>query len=201
MSDQRPVPARSTTLRMTPGAVRTTITGDPGSSQLIQTRFVGRQPDVAITPGLVDIDFHRFWPSLRRRKAAILRLSTQTVWAIEFRGGVARLDADLSQLAISSIQIIGGASHAHLVLPPPTGTVKIAITGGVADLTVLHPADAPTLLTVGGGSSKLSLDDQTLGAVGSPVRVHSDSYASATDRYQINVKGGASRVNVQPSSH
>jgi hypothetical protein len=49
---------------------------------------------------------------------------------------------------------------------------------------------------VGGGASKLALDDQRLGAVGGETILESGSYTGATDRYEITVSGGADNVSV-----
>jgi hypothetical protein len=50
---------------------------------------------------------------------------------------------------------------------------------------------------VRGGASNLTLDEQHLGAVGGETGLESSGYADATDRYDIEVYGGANNLTIE----
>ncbi len=92
--------------------------------------------------------------------------------------------------------MVGGISQAELWLPQPRGTVAIHISGGVSGFRVHRPARVPARIQIGGGASKLGLDRQYLGAIGGPIQLETPDYATAGDRYELDICGGASRVTV-----
>jgi hypothetical protein len=52
-------------------------------------------------------------------------------------------------------------------------------------------------LQVHGGANRLEFDAQRFGAVGGDVRLATPGWELATDRYVVEVGGGASRLTVQ----
>ena len=81
-------------------------------------------------------------------------------------------------------------------LPRPNGLVPIRVSGGVSHLTLSRPGGVPARVHIGGGASKLGLDTQYLGAVGGPVRLETPGYPGSTDRYDLEIGGGASRITI-----
>jgi len=61
---------------------------------------------------------------------------------------------------------------------------------------VHRPARVAARIQIGGGASKLGLDRQYLGAIGGPIQLETPDYATAGDRYELDIRGGASRVTV-----
>jgi hypothetical protein len=55
----------------------------------------------------------------------------------------------------------------------------------------------PLQLQVQGGANRLEFDEQRFGAVGGDVRLASSGWEGASDRYVVDVSGGASRLTVQ----
>jgi hypothetical protein len=72
----------------------------------------------------------------------------------------------------------------------------IRVSGGVSHLTLRRPDGVPARVHIGGGASKLELDTQCLGAIGGPVRLETPGYSSASDRYDLEIGGGASKVTI-----
>jgi hypothetical protein len=106
------------------------------------------------------------------------------------------VEADLSDLRLQGVHLCGGASRVDLTLPAPSGTVPVRVSGGASHLTLRRPAGVAVRLRVGGGLSKLAFDDMQLGAVGGHSHWQSPAYANATDRYDLEITGGASRLTV-----
>jgi hypothetical protein len=131
-----------------------------------------------------------------RKRGAEVVLNGSIPWEIGFSGGLSRLDADLSGLRLVSFSASGGVSRVELLLAEPSGKVSIRFDGGASDVTVRRPNGVGANVFVGGGASKLALDDQHFGAIGGETRLESASYAEATDRYEIVITGGASNVTI-----
>ena len=91
----------------------------------------------------------------------------------------------------------GGVSRVDLQLPRPAGTVRVRVSGGASQLRIRRPSGVAARIQIGGGASKLALDDQGFGAVGGPVRLESPDYSAAADRYDIEIDGGASKITIE----
>ena len=85
----------------------------------------------------------------------------------------------------------GGVNHFRLRLPDPSGTVRIAIEGGVSEGRLTRPAGVPVLL-VTDGVSRLQFDDRERESSGAALRVRSRAYDRAPDRYEVEIGGGIS---------
>jgi hypothetical protein len=185
-------------LQFVRGAANVTIRADPGMGDLYRARFGGPEPDVRAEDGTVTVRYPRTLNPLDwRKRSADVALNGSIPWRIAFGGGgLSGLDADLGGLRLESFEVDGGASRVELMLPEPSGTVPIRVEGGASDLTVQRPKGVAASVRVGDGASRLALDGQRLGAVGGETRLESPDYASATDRYEVVVTGGASNVSV-----
>jgi hypothetical protein len=190
--------AESGRLKFVRGAANVTLHVGSGMEDLYRARFDGPVPDIGAEGGAVTVKYtwtlHPFdW----RRRGADIALNAQVPWRITVRGGgVSRLEADLGGLQLDSFEVEGGASRVELTLPGPSGTVPIRIDGGASNVSVRRPEGTAARLHVGGGASKLALDDQRFGAIGGETKLESRDYAGATDRYEITITGGANNVAV-----
>jgi len=178
------------------GVANLTVRVDPSMTGTYHGEFYGPKPRVTEAEGVVSIDYSQFNPFMWGRTSADVRLSPAASWAIEIRGGVSHWDSDLRSLELTGIEVRGGVSKVDLRLPRPTGSSIIRVSGGASHLTLRRPAGVPARLQIGGGASKLELDAQYLGAVGGPVRLETPEYANATDRYEVEIGGGASQIRV-----
>ncbi len=180
-----PAGARSARLVFERGTANDLIVVDPDLTELFLARFEGAVPRVEVIGATVRIRHAR-----TRHNRGRIALNASVSWALELRGGAARLRAELAGADITEIAVAGGASHVDLSLPAPTTRVPIRIGGGISQMSVLRPRDVPVRLSVGGGAARIALDDQRFGAVGGPVELRSGA-ADATAAYDIHVAGGA----------
>ncbi|HVH66071.1 MAG TPA: hypothetical protein VM674_08545 [Candidatus Acidoferrum sp.] len=178
------------------GVANLTIRADASMAETYHAAFEGPKPQVSEQDGVISIDYPRFNPLIWGRTAADITINPARAWAFEIGGGVSRWDGDLRPVTVNSIDIRGGASEVALQLPSPAGSVPIHVSGGASKMTLRRPDGVPARLAVGGGASKLGLDDQFFGAVGGPVRLESGNYSTATDRYDVEIGGGASKITV-----
>jgi hypothetical protein len=184
-------------LEFTRGAANVTLRVDSSMGDLYRARFEGPLPEVHAQDGAVTIQYPRtFHPFDWRKRAAEVTLNRAIPWQIEFRRGLARLDADLRELRLGSFEIVGGASGVAVKLPRPSGTVSVRVSGGASDVTIYRPAGVAARMSVGRGASKLAFDEQRFGAIGGETRLQTPDYEGAADRYDIEVSGGASKLTV-----
>jgi len=179
-------------LEIPSGASNVRLQGDAAMAAFLRARFQGKAPKLEARGGVVRMEYTRFTLFDLRKLGSRLTLNATVPWSLLLRGGVSKLDADLRELAVESIEVRGGVSHANFFLGRPSGTVPIRLTGGSHRLLVRRPADVPVCVRVSGGASRLALDSMYFGAIGGHSRVESPDYAAAVDRYDVEVTGGAS---------
>jgi len=176
-----------------------TIRGAGEESELFGAYFERPIPDVAVEDGRVTIEYPRFPRriSLRRPLPADIALNRTIPWHIEIRGGMAHVRADLRDLPISEIELSGGAADIRLLLPRQFGATPLRFSGGISDLTIRRPEEVGVSLDITGGAADLRLDEQHFGAIGGEMRWESSGYRTATDRYDIRIIGGVSRLRIE----
>lgn len=196
-----PVPAGL--LRVRGGSRHTWISAlDEGGgyrepTSLASVSFRGMPGHVESRGGEVLVDFSvGFWDVLfGPPSGATIALSPRLAWRIDLRGGIDGLELDLAGLRVAGLEVRGGVSRSDLRLPAPVGTARVAITGGVSELSIARPRGVPVAFELRGGASGLALDGLELGSVGS-LSWKSEGWDDANDRWVIAIHGGASRATV-----
>jgi hypothetical protein len=182
------------------GASRVTIHADPSLSGLYRAHFEGPLPDVQAQDGTVTILYRHVaffgWLYSWHDAVADIALNPTVPWDVDIRGGASKVTADLRGIRLRSFTVIGGASDVELRLPRPIGTVPIRVSGGVSKVSIFRPPGVAARIRVGGGFSRLSLDGRRPVSQEGGGQLETPDYPSATDRYDVGVEGGASRVSV-----
>jgi DNA-binding MarR family transcriptional regulator len=176
-------------------ATRLTLRPAEPGDELIRASFEGPPPDVRTSDGAVTMRYRRRMVDTRSRQIDAA-LNATAAWAIEIENGLTDLDADLREIAFLGLGAHGGVNHFHFRLPRPSGTVRIAIAGGVSEGRLTRPAGVPVLLVADGGVSHLSFDGQERQSTGTPLRVRSRGYDRAPDRYEVEIDGGISEFEI-----
>ena len=194
--------ARSGRLVFDAGTPELALSGDPSWTDLLWARFTRIHPDIHTSTGEVVVRYPHVVPlvgwirhSIHAPKGRV-GLSVAVPWTLEFRRGATRLEADLRDVDVRSVTIESGVGHAVLRLGRPRGTVTVSMTGGVSHLEVHRPSNAPIRLTVDGSIGSMTLDDESLGAVGGRLRRESDAWALAAHRLDVSVRGGIGHLLV-----
>jgi hypothetical protein len=188
---------KTATLRLVPRSADVTIRAGVEGERHYSAIFHGPKPTIREDDDTVTVRYPRFrgGPPFWHSRGEI-RLDPSIAWEIFVDGGVSDLAADLSGLPLRSLEIMGGASDVEVTLPEPAGAVSVRIRGGASKVNFRRPAGVPARVRVGGGASKLTLDDEHFGAVGGQVRLASLGGENAVERYDIAVDGGANRLSV-----
>ena len=176
-------------------ATRLALRPAKSDGELIRASFVGPPPDVRTSDGTVTMRYRRRVIDTRGREIEAA-LNPAAAWAVEIENGLTDLDADLRRLTVLGLTASGGVNHFTLRLPSPSGTVRIAIAGGVSQGRLMRPAGVPVLLAAGGGASRLTFDGQRRDSSGEAIRIRSRGYDRAPDRYEIEIGGGISDLTI-----
>ena len=184
-------------LKFANGAFRLTLRAASGMDDLYRARFDGPPPKVEVEDGTVTFRYSRRLQLFGRSHPGEVTLNDAVPWGVEVRGGAARTQADLSGLELSSFVLKGSISDLALTLPEPSGVVPVRLSGGASKVSIRRPAGVEARLSLKGGASELSFDEQSFDALGGKVRLQSPGYDGASDRYDIEVSGGASELTVQ----
>jgi hypothetical protein len=191
--------ARAGRLEIVRGGPRLTLCSHEEATELYRARFEGVAPMVLAHDGRVTIEYPRLSPSewLRpHRRAAEITLNRSLPWTLVFGGGVSSLLADLRDLTLTLLEVGGGASDSEIFLPEPHGVVSIRVAGGASGIRLDRPAGSPARIEIADGASKLTFDEQRLGAIGGKTRFASAGAEQAADRYEIEIGGGASALTI-----
>ena len=183
-------------LRFPHGVANLSVRADASLTTAYVATFSGPAPEVRDEPGVVTIDYPKFNAFQWGRTSADVTLNPAHAWTIEVQGGIAHWKGDLHAIELAGVEVRGGLSHVDLALPEPKRSVRFYVSGGASAITLRRPAGVGARLIVGGGASKLGLDDQFFGAVGGPVRLQAAAASGAAGNYEIEIGGGASRLTV-----
>jgi hypothetical protein len=189
-------PRATTRLVLQHGIANLTISVDASMPGIYRGEFYGPKPQVTEADRVITIDYPRFNPLMWGRTSASITISPSVAWAIDIDGGVSHWDGDLRNVDLAGIDVRGGLSHVNLQLPRPAGSVRVHVSGGASSLTLRRPIGVGARVQIGGGVSKLALDDQVFGAVGGPVALETPEYSTDGDRYTVEIGGGASKITI-----
>lgn len=134
-----------------------------------------------------------------RRFALDLTLSTAVIWKIVVDSGASSDSFNLANAPVAGIELRTGASREDITVGAPSGFVPITVDGGALTVNVHRPKGVAASVSVSGGAVNLTFDGRQSHAIGT-VTAQTSDYNSASDRYRIQVNGGASNVTVDTSA-
>ena len=181
-------------LRFTRRAARATLHADSNMAELFRARLTGPEPTVTVAGNAIDIAYRGVRPLGWRRQSADVALNTSIPWRFDVDAGVAYLTADLRGLKLTAVNVSGGASRMDLRLPRPSGTVSIHIRGGAATVSIRRPAGVAVRVVVPDGAADVQFDERRIGPIDSQTPLQSPDYDSATDRYDVDGRGGVAQL-------
>ena len=140
--------------------------------------------------------FHLFGSN---RRHIVLALTDRIPWTIQVGGGATNLSLDLRHLQLTKLDVSGGANRMDAQLPAAKGTVMLEVSGGASNLTLRAPAETQWRIGVSGGANAVTINGSTTGALGGDFERQSPGYGTATNRYDIQISGGASHLDFRTS--
>jgi hypothetical protein len=123
-------------------------------------------------------------------------LNSAVTWSLDLAGGTQRTEADLRGGKVGGIAVTAGSDILDVSLPKPAGTLPFLLAGGASQFLLSLPGGVPAQVTVGGGASFVSVDDQNLVGVAGGTVLTPPGWATATSRFDIDATSGFSRLTV-----
>jgi hypothetical protein len=123
-------------------------------------------------------------------------LNSAVTWSLDLAGGTQRTEADLRGGKVAGVAVTAGSAELDVSLPRPAGTLPFLLAGGVSLFRLGLPGGVPAQVTVGGGASFVSVDDQNLTGIAGGTVLTPPGWATATSRFDIDATSGFSRLTV-----
>ncbi len=123
-------------------------------------------------------------------------LNSAVTWSLDLAGGTQRTVADLRGGKVGGIAVTAGSDVLDVSLPKPAGTLPFLLAGGASQFLLSLPGGVPAQVTVGGGASFVSVDDQHLTGVAGGTVLTPPGWATATSRFYIDATSGFSSLTV-----
>ena len=185
------------------GAAEVNVHGEALGDTLFKSHieYGGPKPDVSFarSSGTLTISdanqgFGLFFGPRGRRRID-LALNSSLPWSIDVSGGASHVTLALATVPVKAMSLTGGANNISVALGQPRGTVAVDISGGASSVTIHRPSGVATNLHMSGGANSIRLDNQHLAGFGDD-SAQTPGYDTASDRYAIDISGGASNVSV-----
>ena len=123
-------------------------------------------------------------------------LNSAVTWSLDLAGGTQRTAADLRGGKVAGVAVTAGSAELDVSLPRPAGTVPFLLAGGVSLFRLSLPGGVPAQVTVAGGASFVSIDDQNLTGIAGGTVLTPPGWATASSRFDIDATSGFSRLTV-----
>lgn len=124
--------------------------------------------------------------------------------SLDLNVGAGEFDIDLSNVRLTGADLDIGASSLRLVVPKPTGDIRIRMDAGASSIVVSVPDGIEARISTSGGLLSLRSDNPRLGSAGGTggcvacgSSVETSGYASAKDRVTVSIQAGASSIVVR----
>jgi len=123
-------------------------------------------------------------------------LNSAVTWSLDLAGGTQHTWVDLRGGTVAGVAVTAGSAALDVSLPRPAGTLPFLLAGGVSEFRLSLPGGVPAQVTVGGGASFVSVDDQNLTGIAGGTVLTPPGWATATSRFDIDATSGFSRLTV-----
>ena len=123
-------------------------------------------------------------------------LNSAVTWSLDLAGGTERTEADLRGGRVDGLDVMAGSDILDVTLPRPLGTLPLLLAGGVSQFRLSLPGGVPVQVTVGGGASFVSVDDQNLTGIAGGTVLTPPGWAAATSRFDVDATSGFSQLTV-----
>jgi hypothetical protein len=98
------------------------------------------------------------------------------------------------RLTLTMLEMRGEASESDLFRPEPQSIVSVRVDGGARGVHLDRSAGSVARLHTAGGERTLTFDERRIGPIGGGTRLASAGADQAADRYESEIRGGASAL-------
>ncbi|HZR49791.1 MAG TPA: hypothetical protein VFB06_09760 [Streptosporangiaceae bacterium] len=124
-------------------------------------------------------------------------LNSAVAWRLDLAGGTSRTVADLRGGTVNGIEVTAGSDVISVVLPEPTATTAVRVTGGASQLLMSVPHGVPVRVLAGGGAADVTLDAVSRTGVAGGTVITPPGWATAAHRYDVVATAGIAHLVVR----
>ena len=179
---------------------------EPGDTRLLHADFLDDEDAVEVSgPGtdttaqvklsMNNDGFPAFLRSRADDREWTLYIARDVPARITVDGGAGEFRLDFSQLQVSSFDISIGAASLEVTAPASAGSVEGQIGAGASNITVNVPAGVEARISNGSGVSSVDIDEDRF--PNSDGTHESVGYETATNRLDVEIDAGVSRIEVR----
>jgi hypothetical protein len=128
----------------------------------------------------------------------VVVLDRSVTWSVFLDGGASTERVDLRGGSADVVDLGAGVSTATVMLPQPTGTDLLRMTGGASRLVIGVPKTSPTRVHLKGGASSVRIGAVRRNGVGGVATYDRHGYAAAANRIDLEIEAGVSTLEVRP---
>jgi hypothetical protein len=110
------------------------------------------------------------------------------------------LEADLRQLELRSLDVLGSARHARLALPQPSGSLYLYISGDTRLCKFLTHPGSEVKLHIGRGATDLVFDHQHYDILEGETNLFSPGFSGAKSGYEFCLAGEVKDLKIVNST-
>jgi hypothetical protein len=136
------------------------------------------------------------WPWGGEKLDWRIGLSSSPVLDLRFEGGASRSELDLRELRVRRLDVKTGASQTTVWLPVAAGVTSVSADAGAAQLVFHVPDGVAASIRSQMVIGATDVDQARFPSSGSG-RFESPDYAGATNRVEIDVRGGMGNVTIR----
>jgi hypothetical protein len=133
-------------------------------------------------------------PWLDRQSEWTVGLTGQVPLDLTVETGASRTVLDLSELKVRNLELRSGASETRVILPREAGSTTVRAESGAASLVLEVPSGVAARIRSRMALGSSQIDETRFPRAGD--RYESPDFSAATNRVEIDVRGGVGSVRV-----
>ena len=181
-----------------------TIFNNLARSELIRARFSPHLPSIEVQESRVTIQYHDSCCIDRSISSQVsqgeVKLNSLVPWEIEVHGRMSNLDADLREIQLRSLDLLGSVNGITLQLSKPTHTSFIYMAGDIHRGSIHVPPRVGIRVRMSKSIPKLVFGNGQFGEIRRGTNLENSDFKRATSRYDITIAGEASNITIAQST-
>lgn len=126
-----------------------------------------------------------------------VELNSTVSWEIHLDGGASSESVDMGAGRLTSLDFGAGVSTIDLVLPRPTGTVPVRMSGGTSTMDVRLPAGVAAQVVFAGGAGTATIDGTAHTGIAGGTTLATPDWETASERYRLEMVAGLSSLTLE----
>ena len=192
--------AESGRLVLTGDIASLTLLSNPGLSEFVRGRFSPHLPGIQVQEEKITIQYHD--PCIEQAVSSYgsqgeIKLNPLLPCEIELHGSILNLNADLRELELRSLDLLGSLKGIRLFLSKPANTSFIYMSGEIHSGSIHVLPGVGIRVRVSKRITKLVFGDLQVSEIDREASLENSDFHRAASRYDIYIAGGAGNLTIE----